>query len=118
MLAHSCGSQAFLVPPSSSMAKIKRTRRYIRSTSPTRKAQLRDYAVKRVAFLERHPWCAVLPRRRANQVHHMRGRHGALLLDERYWLAVSQAGHNWITAHPKQARARGFLCELGKWGVS
>ena len=51
------------------------------------------------------------------EVHHMRGRAGSLLLDQRYWLAVSKQGHRWIHSNIEKARALGWLCELGKWNV-
>jgi len=50
-----------------------------------------------------------------NEVHHTRGRAGALLTDTRYFLAVSKQGHRWIHEHPDRARALGFLCAKGQW---
>lgn len=49
------------------------------------------------------------------EVHHTRGRMGPLLLDERFWIAVSADGHNWIHSHPAAARERGWICGHGKW---
>lgn len=54
---------------------------------------------------------------RLNEVHHTRGRAGALLLDERYWLAVSKQGHRWIHEHPAQARNMGWLAQPGEWNT-
>jgi hypothetical protein len=51
----------------------------------------------------------------ATQCHHIRGRRGALLLDKRYWAAVSDVGHKWIHANPHKAAALGLLCERGGW---
>jgi len=48
-------------------------------------------------------------------VHHMRGRIGNLLHDQRYWLAVSRAGHEWIHRNPAEARKHGWLAEKGEW---
>lgn len=48
--------------------------------------------------------------------HHTRGRIGTLLCDTRYWLAVSERGHEWIHQHPKEAREHGWLCPVGFWG--
>jgi len=50
-----------------------------------------------------------------SEVHHMRGRLGALLLDKRYWVGVSRSGHAWIHANPKSARKIGLICQPGKW---
>jgi hypothetical protein len=41
--------------------------------------------------------------------HHIRGRNGELLLDERYWLPVCRWCHNFIGANGKLARALGFV---------
>lgn len=46
--------------------------------------------------------------------HHMRGRLGPLLLDERFWLAVSRPGHDWIHTNPKEAEKLGFI-DLKNW---
>lgn len=44
----------------------------------------------------------------AAQCHHMRGRIGALLLDERFWLPVCAAHHQKITVEPAWAIAHGW----------
>lgn len=46
---------------------------------------------------------------RATEIHHKRGRFGSRLCDEQYWMAVSQAGHDWIHKNPKEAYARGYM---------
>jgi hypothetical protein len=48
--------------------------------------------------------------------HHTRGRIGKLLCDTRFWIAVCQKHHDWIHAHPQQARSLGLLCAKGDWG--
>ena len=58
--------------------------------------------------------CAVYPTLRATEIHHIRGRLGPLLNDERYWLAVSRQGHRWILhLFPDEARSRGLACLAG-----
>ncbi len=52
-----------------------------------------------------------------NEVHHMRGRAGSLLTDERHWMAVSKQGHRWVHEHPAEARERGWFCPVGLWNV-
>jgi hypothetical protein len=56
------------------------------------------------------------------EIHHMRGRgyggRGPLLRDQRFWLAVSRAGHNWIHQNQNKAREYGWLCQLGEWNVA
>ena len=51
------------------------------------------------------------------QVHHMRGRVGPLLIDRRFWLAVSAEGHTWIHANPQLACKQGWLAPIGKWNT-
>src|SRR5947207_1738497 len=97
-------------------------RTFISPLSAKRRTQRRAYIKAKARFLAQNPWCAwglaqVPPKRiRASAVHHVRGRAGALLLDERFWLAVSQRGHRWIHDQPEAARELGLLCEAGKWG--
>lgn len=63
--------------------------------------------------------CAVYPEQKATQVHHKKGRTGyaddwardngiPLLLDVRYWLPVSDDGHNEITNKSAWAFKMGF----------
>lgn len=43
-----------------------------------------------------------------NQVHHKKGRIGSLLLDQRYWLAVSPEGHRRIENNPEWAKENNY----------
>ncbi len=71
---------------------------------PSRKQRRNNsaYLTKRRDFLIEHPWCewglrqSPVQHIRATDIHHLRGRAGQLLLDERYWLAVSRKAHDWI----------------------
>lgn len=79
------------------------------------------YQVARIAFLTRHPQCAVYPDKRSENIHHSRGRRpAALVLDERFWIPVSLAGHLWVHANMAKARELRWngvplICELGAW---
>lgn len=84
--------------------------------SAKRRGEMKIYAVKRKAFLEANPQCTVMPSRKATDVHHTRGRAGALFLCEEFWLAVSREGHHKINENPSWARKRGLLCAKGHWG--
>ena len=53
---------------------------------------------------------------RLNEVHHVRGRAGALLNDRRHWLALSKQGHRWVHEHPAEAVRLGWLGGPGEWG--
>ena len=50
-----------------------------------------------------------------NEVHHLRGRRGKLLRDQRHWLTLSKAGHRWVHQNPCAAREMGWLCPVGQW---
>ena len=59
--------------------------------------------------------CAVYPTLKATEIHHIRGRLGPLLNDQRHWLAVSRQGHRWIHLFPDEARFAGWLALPGEW---
>ena len=99
-------------------------RKPIRKVSAERSKRLREYAKRRVFFLAQFTNCAVFPELRSNEIHHTRGRVGRLLNMEDYWLPVSRKGHDWINAHPAEARKRTwewcglpFLCSVGQWNT-
>ena len=77
----------------------------MRYMSPKRAAENRIYLKRRAEFLESHPWCEFpdVCGQPASEIHHRRGRVGALFLDERYWSAVCAPCHRWITEHPREA---------------
>lgn len=87
------------------------------------KKDLAGYQRLKIKFMERpeNKMCPVFPKSQysTTDVHHMKGRVGfadkhardnniPLLIDERFWLAVSRRGHKWIEGHPDQAKERGF----------
>lgn len=89
-------------------------------TPEEKKKAKRDYMRAKKKFLEAHPACAVTLYKRSTQIHHSRGRLGALLLDERFWIPVSQTGHNWIHANIAMARKVRWngiplICKKGWW---
>jgi len=91
-------------------------RKRVNPVSAKRRDELTIYAKKRKAFLAKHPRCAVYPRRKATDIHHMRGRAGRLFLSEDYWLPVCREAHVKIGNEPKWARDNGYLCAKGEWG--
>lgn len=91
---------------------IRKTGREIRQPVKERN---KEYAIKRRRFLQRNRHCVVFRDRPSSQIHHIRGRLGPLLLDERYWLAVSWEGHRWIHDNPAIARKRGWIAGQGQW---
>lgn len=70
--------------------------------------KMREYTKKRKVFLAKHPTCAVFPNLKSVEVHHKKGRAGDLLLDETYWLAVSEEGHRKIHDYPVWAAENNF----------
>lgn len=100
-----------------------KARRYIRQVSKARASRLKIYAAVRTAFLRHHPRCEALVickaarSPKATDIHHTRGRVGTLLTDERFFVAVCRQCHEWIGSNPAAARARGLLCEAGKWNT-
>jgi len=92
--------------------------------SEKRAKQIEEYMKKRKDYLRERPLCnawsrihgwamdaglKAFRRERATEIHHKRGRIGKMLLDERFWVAVSRTSHNWIHAHPTEARKLGLL---------
>lgn len=73
--------------------------------------------------------CAVYNQLRATQVHHQRGRVGRLLMDERFWIPVSESAHALIHSNMEWARQTDallcggdtrelkLLCARGQWNT-
>lgn len=76
--------------------------------SKKRAGENAEYLKLKAQFLKDNPRCAVYPTKASTDVHHRRGRIGALLTDTRYFLAVSMAGHRWIEEHPQEAYEKGW----------
>jgi len=66
-----------------------------------------QYLKERTAFLD-GKICPITGRP-ATEVHHTNGREYERLIDKEYWLGVSNEGHKWIHANPKEARQKGYL---------
>jgi hypothetical protein len=95
---------------------IVKKRQRLNPMSDRRRAEGALYRQKREAFLKAHPVCQVAryipglnPRAKSKDIHHTAGRYGGAYLDESTWLAVCREAHDWIHAHPREARARGWL---------
>lgn len=83
----------------------------LRRVSKKRELELRAYAIMRPIFLRAHPFCEADPMclQRAIEIHHIRGRHGNLLTDERYLIGICRTHHTWIHENPNKAREIGLL---------
>lgn len=86
---------------------MKRSR--IRPISKRRAQELAIYRERRKVFLIKRRWCSVFKYQRSTQVHHMKGRTGKRLLDERFWLAVSWKGQLWIHENVRESIKRGWI---------
>jgi hypothetical protein len=96
----------------------RRTR--VRPISDRRQVALREYeTIKKVWLADpAHQACRFAGcRRKTRDVHHTRGRVGALLIDTHYWVPLCREHHDWVQAHPNKAREVGLLCPPGKWNV-
>lgn len=122
------------------LAVNRDVRKFVRSVSKSRVSRQKLYREKSRAFLRalrrEGKLCPVVTTlsvaqlraetgcthrvisKKITETHHMRGRAGTLYLDERFWLGVSKIGHRWIHMNMDKARARGWLCAKGLWGVS
>lgn len=116
---------------------LKRTP--LRKASERRLIELGYYAERHRRFLLQHPYCQVwlaehgvaeeaviaaggLVRLRpgeeltavplATQVHHQNKRRFEMLIDERFWLAVSREAHERIERNKGWARASGYLRDI------
>lgn len=116
---------------------IRRTR--LRKVSKKRAVQLKQYSADRKEYLQKHPFCQIYMRRFgldeaevmknngvykevttggqvhwirvpwAQDIHHTRGRVGALLLLQEYWMSASRDMHEWAHNNPTEARRIGVL---------
>lgn len=101
--------------------KVVKARKPIPKESKKRAVLNAKYTVQKIVFMSK-PENKICPitGTPATDVHHVKKRIGfadswarinniPLLLDERYWLAVSRVGHNWIHNNPIEATELGYL---------
>lgn len=89
-------------------SKAKKPKR-IKPVSEKRKAENLVYSELRRVFLNlpENKVCPVTGQP-TTDVHHKKGRIGTLLLDTKYWLAVSREGHIKIEENPEWAYEKEF----------
>lgn len=96
---------------------------YIKPVSDAQGARLEEYLRLRIPWLKAHPWCRSCAVRGfkkqapTTDVHHSRGKIGALLCDMRFWIPVCRNCHDWIGSNPEEARSLGLLCQPGEWNT-
>lgn len=98
------------------MATYLKRRTPLRRVSKRRAAELKVYASLKNYILSQRIYCECPSRtgaptclNEATQVHHLRGRHGELLNDTRYWLVVCDTCHKYIHSHGRESRQKGLL---------
>lgn len=89
----------------------------LRRVSPKRARENREYAKVRARYMEEHPICEACHDRPSTELHHKRGRIGALLADVRFFMAVDTGCHRFITEHPARAREAGWTSPPGEWNT-
>lgn len=88
----------------------KKQKKTIKKQSVYREEGNKKYQIARIEFLSepQNQKCAVYPYKKATQVHHKKGRTGSLLYDKRYFLPVSDEGHEFIHNNHDWAINMGF----------
>ncbi len=81
----------------------------IKKVSEKRSVENLQYAADRIVFLGK-PENKICPitKKPTTDVHHKKGRIGSLLLDQRYWVALSREGHKYVEENPEWAKMNGF----------
>ena len=97
-------------PKSYKTAKKKESRSYrIKSVSDKKLVELKEYRKKRDAFMKANKICQFPNcKELSTDLHHSKGRVGALLTDERYFKALCRAHHSLIEEKPQLAKELGL----------
>ncbi len=95
-----------------------KSRKRIRSVSPARIKQQREYLVLKANFLTTHSECMVCglwTTWALRELHHFYGRIGRLLCWEPGFRMVCKWDHKKIHDNPKWARDHGYIAPKGCW---
>lgn len=80
----------------------------INQVSEKRKGQEAIYKDLRKLHLQQNPNCEVCGEE-ATEIHHKNGRNGERLNDTEFFMSSCRGCHNYIHAHPQEARENGYL---------
>lgn len=109
-------------PGTQNIVAANRPRQTVNPVSTIRAVQLREYrrTVKAWKALPENRMCRFPGGcdRPTSDNHHLRGKIGALLNDQRFWCPLCRAHHDWVRDHPIAARALGLLPPVGQWNTS
>lgn len=97
------------------LERSKMTRKRIRPVSKRKAAERKLYVANRDAYLATHKVCWGCFKPSRLELHHVRGRLGPLLLDERHWMALCPACHRWVHENIEAARKRNLIAAAGDW---
>lgn len=101
-----CQTKPIEFKPRSPIAKKQYT---IPKKSKKRAIEEAKYIVLRIEFLsKKENQICPITKQPTTDIHHKRGRIGNLLLDTRYWVALSREGHKYVEEHPDWAKQNGF----------
>jgi ribosomal protein S27AE len=88
------------------------TKKPIPPRSQKRSKEEKLYSAKRVLYLQDHPMCEAhisgICTEYATDIHHMSGKIGDLLTDERYFKALCRSCHQYVETHPEIAKEKGL----------
>lgn len=87
----------------------------VKARSESEQRRMEVYNAIKDAFLRERCWCSRCMGNRNIEIHHTHGREGLLLFDVRHWRVVCRKCHQWIHAHPEEARKFGLLAQEGEW---
>lgn len=89
--------------------KVPKKQYSIPKVSEKRKIDNLKYSAQRIVFLGK-PENKICPITGwpTTDIHHKKGRVGDLFLDERYWVALSREGHQYVEDNPEWAKENGF----------
>ncbi len=82
----------------------------IKKVANSRKEAEKQYRQKAKKFRQEHPLCEIkssVCTRKTQGVHHVKGRLGDLLLDEKYWKGACNACNSYVESHPVWAIENG-----------
>lgn len=89
--------------------KEVKPKKKINPVSKNRLEALKKYRKLRDKYFEEHPICEFPGcNSRDIDLHHKRGRYGALLTDKRYFCSLCRTHHIYVETHPKEAKRLGL----------
>lgn len=120
LIAKRCSTHYWNYRASLKPVKIKDIGKPIPKVSKKRLVENAKYTVKRLEFLgKKENQICPINKTQTTDVHHLRGRIGfadewarvnniPLLLDTRFWIALSREAHQYVETHPQWAKENGY----------